>query len=63
VNLDHRIKVRIHEAAEVLDLRIKSLSEESLQLVLGPFLQFKKEINSRLIKNEEYIGLLHQEFN
>jgi hypothetical protein len=46
-----------------MELRIKSLSEESLQKVLVPFLEFKKETNSRLIKNEEYIGLLHQEFN
>jgi hypothetical protein len=46
-----------------MELRIKSLAEDSLQKVRGPFLEFKKETNSRLLKNEEYIGLLHQEFN
>ena len=30
VNLDYRIKVRIHDATEVMELRIKSLSEDSL---------------------------------
>jgi hypothetical protein len=63
VNLDYKIKVRIYDATEVMELRIKSLSEDSLQKVRGPFLEFKKETNSRLLKNEEYIGLLHQEFN
>lgn len=59
VNLDYRIKVRINDAAEILEMRIKNLSEESLQQVLKPFLEFRKDTNSRLLKNEEYIGLLH----
>ncbi len=46
-----------------MELRIKSLCEDSMQKLRGPFFDFKKEANSRLLKNEEYIGLLHQEFN
>ena len=59
VNLDYKIKVRINDATEILELRVKNLSEESQKQVSKPFQEFKKETNSRLLKNEEYIGLLH----
>ncbi len=46
-----------------MELRIKSLCEDAFQKIQGPFFDFKKEANSRLLKNEEYIELIHQEFN
>jgi hypothetical protein len=62
INLDYRIKNRIYDATQVLELRLKSMTDEANQRVMTPFLEFKKEAHSRLLKNEEYIGMLHQEF-